>query len=95
MLIPNPQLIELWETYLFQLDDEEEGKPFGHSIPPAGIKAAGADTATKDAAAPPVDSARPSTGDDSRPESQGTEETEGGSIEQARAAASVTREVEE
>ncbi|KAJ9665538.1 Vacuolar protein sorting-associated protein vps5 [Coniosporium apollinis] len=87
------ELIELWETYLFQLDDEEEGKPFGHSIPPAGIRAAGADIATKDAAATPVDSTRPSTGDDSRPESQGTEGES--SIEEARAAAGVTREVEE
>ncbi|KAK8160541.1 vacuolar protein sorting-associated protein-like protein vps5 [Phyllosticta citrichinensis] len=33
------ELIEIWETYLMQLDAEEEGAPFGATSPPAGIKA--------------------------------------------------------
>ncbi|KAF2756581.1 Vps5-domain-containing protein [Pseudovirgaria hyperparasitica] len=33
------ELIEIWETYLMQLDAEEDGAPFGHPAPPAGIVA--------------------------------------------------------
>ncbi|KAF2837831.1 Vps5-domain-containing protein [Patellaria atrata CBS 101060] len=33
------ELIEIWETYLMQIDAEEDGAPFGHPNPPAGVVA--------------------------------------------------------
>jgi len=32
-------LIELWETYLLQLDADEDGVPFGAPVLPAGVVA--------------------------------------------------------
>jgi sorting nexin-1/2 len=34
------ELIEIWETFLMQMDAEEDGAPFGHPNPPAGVLAA-------------------------------------------------------
>ncbi|KAK3076470.1 hypothetical protein LTS18_012914 [Coniosporium uncinatum] len=34
------ELIELWETFLMQLDADEEGAAFGSVAPPAGVQAA-------------------------------------------------------
>lgn len=33
------QLIEIWETYLMQLDAEDDEHPFGLASPPAGVVA--------------------------------------------------------
>jgi len=82
--LTNCQLIELWETYLMQLDAEEDGAPFGHPAPPAGVVAA---PAAKDAASserPQSPEALPSQ---SRPDDQMAEE--------AHAAAQATREMGE
>lgn len=39
LLIIRLQLIEIWETYLMQLDAEDEEHPFGLASPPAGVVA--------------------------------------------------------
>ncbi|KAF2461327.1 Vps5 C terminal like-domain-containing protein [Lineolata rhizophorae] len=56
------ELIEIWETYLMQLDAEEDGAPFGHPSPPAGVIA----TPSKDIGAPSSEAG------DQRPESRDT-----------------------
>ncbi|OJD32024.1 sorting nexin 3 [Diplodia corticola] len=40
------ELIEIWETFLMQMDAEDEDAPFGATSPPAGVKAADLETST-------------------------------------------------
>lgn len=60
------QLIELWETYLMQLDAEDDGSPFGAHAPPAGTVAS---------PGPLADNARPETAESQETEA-GTVETD-------------------
>lgn len=57
------QLIEIWETYLLQLDAEEDGVPFGHPGLPAGVVAAPstAQQSTSEPAQPRDDSSEDGT----------------------------------
>ncbi len=74
----NSQLIEIWETYLMQLDAEDEEHPFGVTSPPAGIVAAQAE-AGKDSTIlerPPTSSTAESDDTDARAAAVATQELE-------------------
>ncbi|GME24813.1 putative sorting nexin 3 protein [Neofusicoccum parvum] len=73
------ELIEIWETYLMQLDAEEEDVPFGATSPPAGVKAADLETSTSNISDRPLtaqsqDTQQSSEAENNRPATAESEE---------------------
>ncbi|KAF9635736.1 putative sorting nexin 3 protein [Lasiodiplodia theobromae] len=73
------ELIEIWETFLMQLDAEDEDAPFGATSPPAGVKAADLEASTSNISDRPLtaqsqDTQQSSEAENNRPATADSEE---------------------